>query len=51
MVRSVKQEIQSIGTMRGMRFLTQTASFFAGLLLETGAWVSPKDKPNQDKEI
>jgi MFS family permease len=34
MVRSVKQEIQSIGSMRGMRFLTQTASF--------------KDKPKQD---
>lgn len=45
-VRTVKQELQNISSIRGMRQLTQAASFVAGLLLESGQVLSgrPSDK-------
>lgn len=38
-LKSVRQEIQTVSTVKGMRHLTQAASFFAGLVLESGRWV------------
>lgn len=39
-LKSIRTEIQNMGTMRGLRHLTQAASFFAGLLLESGTWLN-----------
>lgn len=44
-VKSIRNEIQSMSSIRGMRHLTQAASFFAGLLLESGTWLN---KPGHD---
>lgn len=45
-IKSVREEIQNISTIKGMRHLTQAASFFAGLLLESGGLISrPKNIP------
>lgn len=48
-VHSIKQEIQNIASIRGMRHLTQAASFFAGLLLDSGKMLTGQRKPeNKD---
>jgi len=47
-VRTVKQEIQSISSIRGMRQLTQVASFMAGLLLESGQIISGRTPDHKD---
>ncbi len=50
-MRSVKQEIQNIASIRGMRHLTQAASFFAGLLLGSGKVLSGQaGRPDPDQE-
>lgn len=38
-IQSLKQEIQNLSTIKGLRYLTQPASFLAGVLLEAGAVV------------
>jgi len=50
LVKSVKLEIQNISTIKGMRYLTQTASFFAGFLLESGSLLSPKHADATDPQ-
>lgn len=47
-IKSVREEIQNISTIKGMRHLTQAASFFAGLLLESSSLISrPKHPPSR----
>ncbi len=43
-IKSVKEEIQSLSTIKGLRYLTQAASFFAGLLLESSVWMGKKKR-------
>lgn len=48
-VRTVKQEIQNISSIRGMRQLTQAASFIAGLLLESGQVIAGRTPDDKDR--
>ena len=39
-IKSLKDEVTNLSTIKGMRYLTQTASFLAGLLMESGSVVT-----------
>lgn len=49
-IKSLKDEVTNLSTIKGMRYLTQTASFFAGLLLESGTVVTGSAAAHGDDE-
>ena len=49
-IKSLKDEVANVSTVKGMRYLTQTASFFVGLLLESGTVVTAAQSTAADDD-